>query len=144
MTNDDDGDDDDDGGDGGGGASREEGEDLARLERAYLVAELLLEHLAHVLPEVPRLQEDVLVQIEVEKHAGSRAPSRADPPCARDASSRDASPRPAARATVGPRVLWSHARARETSERESGRGRGRAIGAPRCEADEAVARRSRA
>ena len=46
VTNDDDGDDDDGGDGGGGGASREEGEDLARLERAYLVAESAIASLA--------------------------------------------------------------------------------------------------
>ena len=46
VTNDDDGDDGGDGGGGGGGASREEGEDLARLERAYLVAESAIASLA--------------------------------------------------------------------------------------------------
>ena len=38
-------------------------------------------------------------------------------------------------------VVPTRARAQASGARESGRGRGRAIGAPRCEADEAVARR---
>ena len=80
----------------------------------HLASKFLSQHLLHVLPEVTRLQEDVLVQLEVEEHLGAPRPIPALPPLPR--------------ARSRPRFASSTAPAsRDRVSRVSARGRPRSV-----------------
>ena len=90
----------------------------------HLASKFLSQHLLHVLPEVTRLQEDVLVQLEVEEHLGAPRPIPALPPLRAHARARASPLRPLLRAATASR---GSARARATPLGVARRRRGCAI-----------------